>query len=87
MLARPQTIASPCYANSSKSTRCDCCCTDCSLRGSFSWRARAGGWNLEELVAATGCGATCGLCRPYLRRMLATGEAEFRELLWEDPPR
>jgi bacterioferritin-associated ferredoxin len=41
-------------------------------------------WGLDELVAATGCGAGCGLCRPYLRRMLVTGETEFRELLRED---
>ena len=46
-------------------------------------RARAGGWGLEEIARSTGCGATCGLCRPYLRRMLATGETEFRELLSE----
>jgi bacterioferritin-associated ferredoxin len=46
-------------------------------------QARAAGWGLDELVAATGCGAGCGLCRPYLRRMLATGETEFRELLHE----
>ena len=46
--------------------------------------ARAEGWGIEELAAATGCGAGCGLCRPYLRRMLITGETEFRELLRED---
>jgi bacterioferritin-associated ferredoxin len=46
--------------------------------------ARAEGWGLDELVAATGSGGACGLCRPYLRRMLATGETEFRELLRED---
>ena len=46
--------------------------------------ARVEGWGLEELAAATGCGAGCGLCRPYLRRMLITGETEFRELLRED---
>ncbi len=46
--------------------------------------ARAGGWGLEELMRATGCGAGCGLCRPYLRRMLATGETEFHELLVDD---
>jgi bacterioferritin-associated ferredoxin len=46
--------------------------------------ARAGGWGLEEIAGATGCGAGCGLCRPYLRRMLATGETEFHELLTED---
>ena len=47
--------------------------------------ARDGGWDLETLMRRTGCGAGCGLCRPYLRRMLATGETVFHELLWEDP--
>ena len=47
--------------------------------------ARAGGWDLPELMRETGCGASCGLCRPYLRRMLATGETVFHELLTEEP--
>jgi bacterioferritin-associated ferredoxin len=47
-------------------------------------RARAGGWSLQDLMAETGCGAQCGLCRPYLRRMLRTGETVFHELLSED---
>jgi bacterioferritin-associated ferredoxin len=46
-------------------------------------RARARGWGLGELMAHTGCGAQCGLCRPYLRRMLATGETLFHEILTE----
>lgn len=46
--------------------------------------ARAGGWGLDELMAATGCGAACGLCRPYLRGMLVTGDTEFHQLLYED---
>jgi bacterioferritin-associated ferredoxin len=45
--------------------------------------ARRQGWNLEDLVRLTGCGAGCGLCRPYLRRMLETGETTFREILTE----
>lgn len=45
--------------------------------------ARERGWDLEALVRETGCGDQCGLCRPYLRRMLRTGETEFRELLAE----
>ena len=47
--------------------------------------ARAGGWSLDDLMRETGCGAQCGLCRPYLRRMLATGETTFREILVEPP--
>jgi bacterioferritin-associated ferredoxin len=47
-------------------------------------RARAASWSLAELIRETGCGGQCGLCRPYLRRMLATGETEFHELLAEE---
>ena len=47
-------------------------------------RARAANWSLEELMKQTGCGAQCGLCRPYLRRMLRTGETAFTELLAPD---
>jgi bacterioferritin-associated ferredoxin len=47
-------------------------------------RARAQGWTLEDLMRETGCGAQCGLCRPYLRRMLRTGETVFHELLNPD---
>jgi bacterioferritin-associated ferredoxin len=43
--------------------------------------ARERGWDLFALMAETGCGAQCGLCRPYLQRMLSTGETEFYELL------
>lgn len=43
--------------------------------------ARENGWDLGVLIRETGCGAQCGLCRPYLRRMLATGETLFREVL------
>jgi bacterioferritin-associated ferredoxin len=48
-------------------------------------RARAARWDLAAVMRETGCGAQCGLCRPYLRRMLATGETTFHELLWEHP--
>jgi bacterioferritin-associated ferredoxin len=48
--------------------------------------ARANGWTLDALMRETGCGMQCGLCRPYLRRMLATGETTFHELLRDDQP-
>jgi bacterioferritin-associated ferredoxin len=47
--------------------------------------ARAGSWSLNELIRVTGCGGQCGLCRPYLRRMLSTGETAFDHLLPPDP--
>lgn len=46
--------------------------------------ARERAWDLFALMAETGCGAQCGLCRPYLRRMLRTGETAFTELLAPD---
>jgi bacterioferritin-associated ferredoxin len=46
--------------------------------------ARASSWSLNELTRVTGCGGQCGLCRPYLRRMLATGETAFDHLLPPD---
>ena len=45
--------------------------------------ARGEGWDLADIMHETGCGDQCGLCRPYLRRMLRTGETEFRDLLGE----
>lgn len=48
-------------------------------------RARQARWTLDALIAQTGCGGQCGLCRPYLRRMLETGETVFHELLTESP--
>jgi bacterioferritin-associated ferredoxin len=44
-------------------------------------RARAERWALDDLIRETGAGGQCGLCRPYLSRMLRTGETEFYELL------
>lgn len=46
-------------------------------------RARDAGWDLQQLVEATSCGARCGLCRPYLRRMLETGETVFSAVIVE----
>lgn len=46
-------------------------------------QARANGLGFDALVRSTHAGATCGLCRPYLKRMLRTGEVVFTELLSE----
>jgi bacterioferritin-associated ferredoxin len=45
--------------------------------------AREHGWTLQDVMRETGCGDGCGLCRPYLRRMLTTGETQFTELINE----
>jgi bacterioferritin-associated ferredoxin len=46
--------------------------------------AREHGWTLDDIAEETGCGAQCGLCRPYLRRMLQTGETVFFQILTDD---
>ena len=35
---------------------------------------------VEEITDALGCGGGCGLCRPYLAKMLQTGETAFAVL-------
>jgi|RhiMetdeSRZDD1v2_1073273.scaffolds.fasta_scaffold10497_5 bacterioferritin-associated ferredoxin len=47
--------------------------------------ARARSWSLADLIRETGCGGQCGLCRPYLRVMLANGRTAFTELLPMEP--
>ncbi len=32
---------------------------------------------VEQISEAVGCGTGCGLCRPYLQKMLISGEVEF----------
>ena len=46
--------------------------------------ARQRGWDLEDLTRETGCGRQCGLCRPYLKKMLQTGDTLFHELLTDE---
>jgi bacterioferritin-associated ferredoxin len=43
--------------------------------------ARERGWALPDVMRETGCADECGLCRPYIRRMLSTGETVFSDLL------
>ena len=60
-----------------------CICRNLSFSALLP-RARSADWSLLDLMSETGAGAQCGLCRPYLRRMLRTGETVFHELLSED---
>ena len=62
-----------------------CICRNVEF-GELLPRARAAGWGLDDLVRETGCGGQCGLCRPYLSRMLRTGETEFYQILIADSP-
>jgi bacterioferritin-associated ferredoxin len=43
--------------------------------------AQENGWKtVAEITAALGCGGGCGLCRPYLAKVLETGETAFAVL-------
>ena len=61
----------------------DRCVCKRTLFAQLEPRARAGGWSLADLMRETGCGAQCGLCRPYLRAMLSTGATVFHEIMVE----
>ncbi len=43
--------------------------------------ARASQWTLDALVHATGCGDQCGMCLPYLCRMLRDGTTVFHSVI------
>jgi bacterioferritin-associated ferredoxin len=57
-----------------------CICRDVAFDALLP-RAKASRWTLNDLIRETGCGGQCGLCRPYLREMLLTGQTTFHELL------
>jgi bacterioferritin-associated ferredoxin len=39
--------------------------------------------SIQEIELEFGCGGGCGLCRPYLRRCLRTGETSFHQIITE----
>ena len=36
---------------------------------------------LDELSKRVGCGSCCGVCRPYIERLLETGETVFHQII------
>ncbi|HEU4570773.1 MAG TPA: (2Fe-2S)-binding protein [Gemmatimonadales bacterium] len=59
-----------------------CICTGLTF-AEVRARAAERGWDLDAVRRELGAGGQCGLCRPYLRRSLATGETRFHEILTE----
>jgi bacterioferritin-associated ferredoxin len=59
-----------------------CICTGTTFAQVLE-RARANGWDLDAVRRETGVGGNCGLCRPYVRRALATGETIFHQIITE----
>ena len=61
-----------------------CICRNRTFEDLLS-EARERSWSLNEMIRVTGCGGQCGLCRPYLRRMLEAGDTAFDHLLPPEP--
>lgn len=53
-----------------------CICHDISF-AELKKLAEAGARDLEALSRQTGCGTGCGMCIPYIRVMLATGQTDL----------
>ena len=47
--------------------------------------ARPKGWTADDVEKALGCGSACGMCKPYIRESLRTGETVFDRLIQPDP--
>lgn len=43
--------------------------------------AVADGLGMDEITKRFGCGSCCGVCRPYIERMLDTGETVFHQMI------
>lgn len=63
-----------------------CVCTNLSI-AHLAELARREGYTHEQLIAATGAGDHCGLCRPYVRCALKTGQTVFHQILVDRPAR
>jgi bacterioferritin-associated ferredoxin len=50
-----------------------CVCYDTT----FADLKQSGVRSFEDVANRFGCGTGCGLCRPYIARMLETGQTEF----------
>ena len=62
--------------------RCHCfVATFADLRATAD---ETGARTVEALQAHARFGQKCGLCRPYVRRMLRTGETAFAEVVTDD---
>lgn len=57
-----------------------CVCTDQTFAALLR-QARAEGWDVDQLRRCTGAGEHCGMCRPYLRETVRTGQTVFLRLL------
>lgn len=60
-----------------------CICTGMSFE-KLVREAREHGLSVEDLGRCYGAGAGCGLCKPYLKRGLVTGETVFHQIIVDE---
>ena len=48
-------------------------------------RADGKGWTVDDIENILGCGGACGMCKPYIRVGLKTGQTEFDQIIRDDP--
>lgn len=61
-----------------------CYCYEKSFEQLKAVADETGAASIDELQEHVTFGENCELCHPYVRRMLATGETVFHEVLEED---
>lgn len=65
-----------------------CVCHGVTFVRMREWADECPGCRFADLQREFRCGTGCGLCAPYVRRMLRTGAVVFREVVTEcDEPR
>jgi bacterioferritin-associated ferredoxin len=62
-----------------------CVCYDTPFKEVIK-RARPEGWTIEDIQRILGCGGGCGMCKPYLREALKTGQTEFDYIIRDASP-
>lgn len=60
-----------------------CICTNMTFE-QLVCEARKHGLSVDDLGECYGAGAGCGLCRPYLKRGLVTGETVFHQIVVDE---
>ena len=65
-----------------------CLCHGTAFAGLAEAARASGAKSVEELREVADFGRGCGLCHPYVRRMLRTGETAFHEIVTalDEPP-
>lgn len=61
-----------------------CLCHDKTFKALKQVAEHSGASTLEALEEEVSFGQQCGRCRPYVRKMLETGDISFTTLITED---